>query len=253
MNLQLDTSLAASYHAGSQRARVITEGWMQRYMFCPICGNPHLTRFVANRPVADFYCDHCRQEFELKSKEGSHVGAVIADGAYDTMIERITSNNNPNLFYMTHEHDVVQNLILIPRYFFTPSLIERRKPLAETARRAGWVGCNINISTLPTSCRIGIVNAGLEQDKATILEEYNRIKALQVDNLESRGWLMDLLYCVGQIPDKEFRLEQVYAFTPYLAQRHPENNFIHAKIRQQLQLLRDRGYLTFLGRGVYRK
>jgi hypothetical protein len=37
----------------------------------------------------------------------------------------------------------VENVILIPRFAFPLSAIEKRKPLAETARRAGWVGCNI--------------------------------------------------------------------------------------------------------------
>ncbi len=222
-------------------------------MFCPVCGHPHLTQFVANRPVADFYCEHCRQQYELKSKEGNTIGGIIADGAYETMIQRITSNENPNLFYLTHKNDTVNNLIFIPRYFFTPSIIERRRPLADTARRAGWVGCNINISTIPDTCRIPIVHSGVIEDKASILGAYEKIKALQTDNLEGRGWLMDVLYCIHQISTQEFRLEQVYEFTEYLAGRHPDNNFVQAKIRQQLQVLRDKGYLRFIGRGVYQR
>jgi type II restriction enzyme len=109
-------------------------------MFCPVCGREHLAQFEANKPVADFYCESCKQEYELKSKDGASLGNKITDGAYTTMIERITSNNNPNLFYMTHKNDWVNNLILIPKFFFTPSIIERRKPLPDSARRAGWVG-----------------------------------------------------------------------------------------------------------------
>jgi len=35
--------------------------------------------------------------------------------------------------------------------------------------------------------------------------------------------------------------------------KHIENKNIEAKIRQQLQFLRDKGFIEFLGRGKYRK
>jgi len=35
--------------------------------------------------------------------------------------------------------------------------------------------------------------------------------------------------------------------------KYPNNNFIKDKIRQQLQLLRDKGILEFTSRGNYRK
>ncbi len=38
-----------------------------------------------------------------------------------------------------------------------------------------------------------------------------------------------------------------------LQARHPQNNNIRPKIRQQLQVLRDKGVIEFLGRGLYRK
>jgi type II restriction enzyme len=252
MNLQLDNNLSNDYKSHSQRARVITEKWMRLNMYCPVCGREHLNQFEANRPVADFYCDHCKQEYELKSQKAKSIGTKIPDGAYDTMIHRITSNNNPNLFYMTHTTEVVNNLILIPRYFFTPSIIEKRKPLAEEARRAGWVGCNIDITTIPQSCTITIIHSGQVNDVESVISKYERIKALQIDNLESRGWMLDVLFCVNQLPEC-FELKQVYQYESFLAEKHPDNNFIQAKIRQQLQYLRDKGLIEFVGRGVYRR
>ena len=43
----------------------------------------------------------------------------------------------------------VENLVFIPKHFFVPDIIEKRKPLAENAQRAGWVGCNIVIDKIP--------------------------------------------------------------------------------------------------------
>ena len=38
-----------------------------------------------------------------------------------------------------------------------------------------------------------------------------------------------------------------------LKNKHPENNFIKDKIRQQLQNLRDKGFIEFTSRGNYKK
>lgn len=51
----------------------------------------------------------------------------------------------------------IQQLLLIPKFFFSESVIEKRKPLSENARRAGWVGCNILLSHLPISGKIKII------------------------------------------------------------------------------------------------
>ena len=153
MDLRFNQNLALRYHSGSQISRVLTEDWMERNMFCPVCGAPVLGHYEANRPVADFFCDDCKSDFELKSKESKTavIGHKIADGAYGTMIERITSLRNPHLFVMTYANWTVNNLLIIPKFFFVPDIIEKRKPLADTARRAGWTGCNIEIGSIPES------------------------------------------------------------------------------------------------------
>lgn len=97
MDLNFDTRWISRYHSASQASRVLTETWFESNMFCPRCGNPHVKHFENNRPVADFYCPKCSSEYELKSKR-SKFDNKINDGAYDTMIRRITENNNPDLF-----------------------------------------------------------------------------------------------------------------------------------------------------------
>ena len=44
MDLNFNKSLATGYHSGSQISRVLTEDWMERNMFCPVCGAPVLGR-----------------------------------------------------------------------------------------------------------------------------------------------------------------------------------------------------------------
>ena len=255
MDLHLNFDLAKDYHGATQKARIVTEDWLGRNMFCPVCGAPMLHHYKANKPVGDFYCDSCKSDFELKSKESktSRISNTIADGAYTTMIERITSLQNPHLFVMSHANSFVSNLLIIPNYFFVPSIIVQRPPLKEGARRAGWIGCNIDISNVPDSGKIYIIRNSYEEDKSRVLDQFQRTLSLRNDKIESRGWLLDVLKCVERIPEKNFNLNDVYHFIDELQLKHPENNYVQAKIRQQLQLLRDKGFIEFTTRGNYRK
>ena len=96
MNLCFDQSLGLGYKSNSQKIRVMSESWVNDNIFCPVCGSARLSKLENNRPVADFQCPSCGEIFELKSKDGK-IGRKISDGAYDTMISRITSMTNPDL------------------------------------------------------------------------------------------------------------------------------------------------------------
>lgn len=255
MNLTFNSDLANDYHSNSQRIRILTEDWVKKNMYCPICGKPVLHQYEANKPVADFFCDECRSDFELKSKEGDNIklNNKIVDGAYETMIQRITSFQNPNFFFLTYSNYIVNNFVLIPNHFFTPEIIEMRRPLSDTARRAGWIGCNINLHSVPDSGKIFVVKDNIEINHEQVIKSYRKTESLKTNNLESRGWIMDVLKCVEKIGSETFSLNQIYSFEQELKSKHPENNFIKDKIRQQLQLLRDKGLIEFTSRGEYRK
>ena len=212
-----------------------------------------LTQYAANRPVADFCCHNCNSDYELKSKERitSGVGNLIADGEYSTMIGRITSLNNPNFLFLTHSNLQVNNLVLIPNFFFVPEIIERRKPLGPTTRRAGWVGCNIRLTSIPSFGKIYVVKDSKEIDHEIVHNAYIKSYTLKTDNLQGRGWIMDVLHCAESL-GSDFTLKDMYTFVPRLRSRHPENNNIEAKIRQQLQVLRDKGLIEFVSPGHYR-
>jgi type II restriction enzyme len=65
-------------------------------------------------------------------------------------------------------------------------------------------------------------------------------------------WTRDLRVVVQRLPER-FSLADVYAYEVWLTRMHPNNRNIRAKIRQQLQILRDMGELKFTGPGQYRK
>jgi type II restriction enzyme len=129
------------YDSGSQSARFWTEAWVHNQVYCPNCGRSNISKFENNRPVADFYCTSCREEFELKSQK-TKFGAKVVDGAFNTMCDRLSSSNSPNLMLMNYDRASlsVRNLLIIPKQFFVREIIEERKPLAVTARRRlGWL------------------------------------------------------------------------------------------------------------------
>lgn len=253
MKLNLPVDVAADYSSSSQKIRVMTEYWVNRSVFCPNCGSK-LRQFDNNSPVADFYCETCFEEYELKSKNGA-MGKKIVDGAYETMIERLTSDNNPNFFFLSYDNATlaIRNFLTIPKYFFVPDIIERRKALSATARRAGWVGCNIVMSNIPDFGKIFYVQNGVAIGKNKVLDRWSQTEFIkETRDIEAKGWILDVLLCIERIKKEEFTLDEVYAFEGYLQAKHPLNNNVKPKIRQQLQFLRDRGLIEFVGRGRYR-
>jgi type II restriction enzyme len=254
MESKLPVSVAKDYSSRSQQIRVVSEFWVKKSVFCPNCGD-YLNNFENNKPVADFYCVNCSEEYELKSKHGV-MGRKIVNGAYLTMIERLESNNNPNFFFLTYDKNnfTIKNFLAIPKYFFTPNIIEKRKPLNITARRAGWVGCNIIVNSIPDFGKIFYIQNGVVISKEDVLYKWNRTEFIKHSHdIEARGWMLDILICIERIKEEEFSLEEVYEYESFLKAKHPYNNNIKAKIRQQLQFLRDRKIINFLGHGKYRK
>ena len=230
----------------------MTECWVSETIFCPNCGK-RLSSFQNNQPVADFYCKGCAEEFELKSKNGI-IGKRILDGAYSSMVQRLMANNNPNFFFLTYDNSfMINDFMVIPKYFFVPSIIEKRSPLSDDARRRGWVGCNILMDNIPELGKIFFVQGGIEIRKNEVLAKWKQTEFIkETNNIEAKGWLLDVLNCVEKIRKEEFSLDEVYKYENELKNKHPMNNNIQAKIRQQLQFLRDRHIISFSGHGIYR-
>ena len=100
-----------------------------------------LNNFDNNKPVADFYCLKCSEEYELKSKQGV-VGKKIVNGAYSTMIERLRIEATTQISFSSHTTIPtlgITNFLAIPKYFFIPDIIEKRIS-AEHFCQTCWLG-----------------------------------------------------------------------------------------------------------------
>jgi len=245
---------SAPYEAQTQKARFWSEGWVASQLYCLNCGAPKLSKLPNNSPVGDFSCPACFEEYEIKSKSGP-IGGSIVDGAYKSMMERLAADNNPSLVLLGYDKSkkVVTNLSVVPKHFFVADIIQERPPLAPTARRAGWVGCNILLSKVPEAGRITVVRNGELVAKEQVLDRWKQTCFLREKQPEARGWLIEVLKCVEEIGSAEFEIADVYRFEERLQRLYPSNMHVREKMRQQLQVLRDAGFIEFIARGRYRR
>lgn len=248
----MNSSLASGYKSLSQKARVITEAWIEEEMYCPNCNSAELNSFPHGYRVFDFCCSNCEEQFQVKSSS-KPIRNRIVDSAYDAMMRAVMSNMAPNLMVMHYCRDqwTVENLLLIPRHMIVPSIIEKRTPLSHTARRAGWIGCNFLIDRIPISGKIFAVRERRSRNPSDVRAEWNRHAFIKDFSAERRGWLVDILRCIQLLEKRRFRLDELYQFESELSELHPRNRHIKPKIRQQLQILRDKKMIRFVSRGTY--
>jgi type II restriction enzyme len=244
--------LALNYKSPAQQARVVSEAWGRDNLYCPNCQSPFLSPAANNTAAFDFLCPNCKLPFQLKSKS-SPIGDRIVDAAYSAMMRAILEDRTPNLYALHYSRIFwqVRDLILVPHFAFSASAIEARKPLALGARRAGWVGCNIVLKNIPSDAKIKLVSDGVSTTPRQVRESFHRLRPLKEISPAERGWTLDVLTIVRSLGRKEFSNNDIYAFEYQLERLHPNNRHIRDKIRQQLQVLRDRGFLVQVHRGIW--
>ncbi len=253
MELTLPTAGLEHYKSASQRTRVATEAWAKSNLYCVNCPSPRLRSSPTNTPAIDYICPRCDSPFQLKA-QSRPFSERLTDAAFEPMRQAIRLGRTPNLLVLHYRPGEwkVWNLILVPRFAFSYSSLERRKPLGPGARRAGRVGCNILLCNIPPDARIAIVHDGLASSAGTVRRQYARLRPLADQSLEKRGWTLDVLNVVRSLGKSDFSLSEIYAFEDKLSRLHPANLHVRDKIRQQLQVLRDLGFVGFLGGGNYR-
>jgi type II restriction enzyme len=252
MILNMEQSAGLGYTSGCQITRRISEQWAAQNLFCAACNSNSVSCAPANTKAIDFNCPRCRAGYQLKAGRNWNERR-IPDAGHAAMMAAIQSDQVPNLLVLQYTSLwQVENLLLVPSFIFNASAIEKRKPLAKTARRAGWVGCNILLSALPEHGKIRIIKSGEVAPRGTIRSEYRRLRPIAQIPTKMRGWTLDVLKIVQSLNRPDFALADIYAYEKRLQTLHPDNRNVRPKIRQQLQVLRDLGLLTFLGRGRYR-
>ena len=269
MNLDLTAyynEARALYTSSSQQARRMTEKWAVDNLYCPKCGRS-LNQYLNNTPVYDFYCNHSsekvvvipttRENFQLKSGHSfpnNNFPNKIQGAEYNTTLNSLKQGIFPSLVLLHYEKQkhTVEDTLLLHRLSITLSCIEPRKPLSITARRSGWQGCVISLEKIPQIGRIMMVDDSNVIPKNLVLDKWAYTTKLLKGDITQRGWTADVINFVEQLP-QSFSLDDVYRYERQLAELHPQNKHVKDKIRQQLQVLRDRGFIWFKEPGRYER
>ena len=254
MDLRLPFHLAKGYKSASQRARVVSEEWGTANLYCCNCTSDSLDRQSDNTQVIDFLCPRCKGRYQLKSQQRRFSSSFTGSG-YGRMMEAVHAGRAPHFHLLHYElpTELVRNLTVIPRFAISSSAIQRRNPLRDSARRPKWVGYVFNLRIVPDSAKIALVREGEVIDLTLVRRQFAKIARIESLRPEQRGWTLDVLRCVESLHSEAFTNDDIYAFEPELARLYPGNRHIRDKIRQQLQVLRDRGFLQQPARGHWQR
>ncbi len=259
MQLLLPRAGLENYKSNRQRVRIATEAWGVENLYCLNCDSDELSASPVGTAAVDYVCPACDASFQLKAQSHSF-GSKIVDAAYAAMLQKIRGDETPNLIALHYElaEWKVRNAFLVPHFAFSISAIEKRRPTRPKGRSADWIGCNILLTEIPSDARIPLVTDGKPTNPSLARKQYAKVRPLSKLRPEMRGWTLDVLnlvrsFTLGRPGEARttFTLADAYSLEPHLASLHPANRHIRPKIRQQLQILRDLGLLSFLGHGTY--
>jgi type II restriction enzyme len=252
MDLLCDLTLAVGYKSPAQIARVVSEAWLTCNGYCLQCEGDSLRKAPPNTIFTDFHCARCGSSYELKTYRRRPLRSLV-NGAYAPLISRIMNGSAPTLFLLQRSSAwTVESLVAIHSVFLTPSVIERRKPLSLAAVRAGWIGCNIRLDRIGPDGEIGIIENGEPRPREKVRARFRQFADLAKIGPLERGWTTLTLSIVRALAVDHFSLSDVYEHEAEFQTCYPNNRNVRAKIRQQLQALRDLNLITFEGRGRYR-
>ncbi len=105
------------------------------------------------------------------------------------------------------------------------------------------------IASIPKPADIRIPEFTFEAENLDTLFDKNT-QAI-ISNLT--GWKKYVFLALQELDKPIFTTDDFKLITPMLAARYPHNHHLEAKIRQQLQQLRDLGLIKFESRGIYKK
>jgi len=103
----------------------------------------------------------------------------------------------------------VRDVIRVAHFAFSLSVVECRAPLPATARRAGWIGCNILLGQIPQHAPIPIVTNGEFQSRGKIREAYKSLRPLEKLKVEKPGWTLGVLIVVRSLGKIELKLPEL--------------------------------------------
>jgi len=154
-SVRLDFGEAAAYVSASQVARVAVEAWVARNIDCWHCRTP-LLPLPANTKLMDVVCRTGAHDVQVKAV--AHVsGNRVVGAAYGPIERRLVDGALPD--YLLVSYDRPRSIVVLAEFVAGASIVANRvaarTPLAQGARRAGWVGATIDLAGLRRQVVVG--------------------------------------------------------------------------------------------------
>ncbi len=154
-SVRVDFAEAARYTSNSQVARVAIETWAARNVLCWRC-NGALIPAPPNTHLLDAICANGEHEVQIKAFAGI-AGDRIAGAAFEPIRKRLDDGALPD--YLLVSYDRPREVVVLAEYVDGEAIVRERvvgrRPLAATARRAGWVGAVIDLQDLERKVVVG--------------------------------------------------------------------------------------------------
>lgn len=160
MNIRLRWNLALRFKKATHQARVVTEDWVRREMYCINCSRGRLIALDNNAKVIDFRCSNCRHQYQVKATKG-RLTSQLPGATYRATRTAIRMGRAPNFLLVVYRilPPEVREVLAIPRHFITEETISRRivnsrsgKPSRET-----FV---LHLNKIPDDAKIRVVHRG---------------------------------------------------------------------------------------------
>ncbi|HVA19792.1 MAG TPA: DpnI domain-containing protein [Solirubrobacteraceae bacterium] len=150
ISLLLNPSVAQMYQSRSQVGRVVIQTWAELNLYCLSCDADQLLPEPENTQVVDMACARCGRQYQIKSKQGLFEGRITG-AAYGPVLRAVQEGRMPDYVLVEHSRRraTVVGVRAYPGALLTPERVLERKPLAGTAKRAGWIGCTIDVEGVP--------------------------------------------------------------------------------------------------------
>ena len=126
-----------------------------------------------------------------------------------------------------------------------------RNRLSSAAKRSGWQGSKILLGQLSEDARVDVVSKGASRDPSEARDRCVESICLHAELTDRIAWRLDVrtscyacptALCTNGMSVYDFTLQEFnQRFLGELKLRYPRTRNVEAKIRQQLQVLRDGG------------
>lgn len=125
-----------------------------QHCLCPKCKRGKLKQLIGNFKCADVICDFCGFLAQLKTptiKSPTEKITTILGGAWTVQKEKIKAGILHPLYIVRILNGKPLRIDYISADFLKPEMFVPRKPLSETARRAGWQGFYYDLTKLDSN------------------------------------------------------------------------------------------------------